>query len=1064
MKSFFSGLKLGAPSTPPVSSNATVLKRSPSQGDQQMPEMLGKAEKLLNRLRSSTQHDFPLLNEATRLVQLLEGAVTKMPESDMKGIWREQVNELQRGLQSATEQMLAQDTKPADTTSAAKPVEGRKASSKLKPQEAASSSGYSAPAMPTDSVDMFSGLDLSGSASHAVQPEAMPPAAEAMVDRHVSSGSLPLPADLFSEALLQAAKGMSFEEGLQIVQSRAQQHIALLTEAINSAVLNEQAVRQKRHTFTLEAVTDMSQVRQLEEAEQLAVEQEDFESAANLSSELDALRAHIQALERSARAGEAECEAAVTRRADIAKQQAGAWQAAAQATAQLQTAQQQKAAKAAKQAQKEASKLADAIAASEEHVEELKARITARQDWITREQQSVDAKIEEATRPVASERTEAAEQHRSLQEEVDDLRSQLAEKEEALAAAADKLADIDQHMHSLAAKYDKTLARLAEDRKAVATEEAERDAEEIAVQSTRKQAVATEAAANQQQAVLEEQVAAAAAAASEMLGRAAAISASLEAEEHLRQIQAGLRDQEEQANDAVKELERDLEASRVAVRALASQRAGLANEAAAAEAQAAVAQRRIPELENDKKAAAAARDFKGAAALSAEAKALAAQADVAMTKAKQLRQQVSEAEEQEQLQVDSIKEQEGFLTQAKRAAALARWRRLQSSMQGLAHQVEEAAASDKFEEANALQAELDSSTEEASALAAEYFFTSADMQDLAVTAALLTEQSLPQQSVSNTAYSAKEQTEEGGNKPRVAIAEDHSAGRKTQDSQDLSNALSREGMMDYEDGESVDVDVGYSSSIVSASHAATDGSRSVQSARTVLDRMPEFNMDDAVSFRSVSSSRSQPVNADTRSIRTMSTILDDGNQPDEADDASNVSLDPETDPKSRGLGSNESSSGNSGLSPVSEGERLGQATNTGGYDEEGLSMAQPQTTIALNDHLPALLTHEILNDKDKEDMQPSESHTAATQALQGLSAQPGTSDSQVIIAEPESLHTPRAMSAPSTPGAPLVPKIDAGPVADPPAELAQLHQSMSSMEQPQAIVADDTMFAGLDMV
>lgn len=61
---------------------------------------------------------------------------------------------------------------------------GRKASSKLKPQEAASS-GYSAPAMPIESVDMFSGLDLSGSASHAVQPDAMPSAAEAMVDRNV---------------------------------------------------------------------------------------------------------------------------------------------------------------------------------------------------------------------------------------------------------------------------------------------------------------------------------------------------------------------------------------------------------------------------------------------------------------------------------------------------------------------------------------------------------------------------------------------------------------------------------------------------------------------------------------------------------------------------------------------------------------------------------------------------------------------------------------------------------------------------------------------------------------
>ena len=55
------------------------------------------------------------------------------------------------------------------------------------------------------------------------------------------------------------------------------------------------------------------------------------------------------------------------------------------------------------------------------------------------------------------------------------------------------------------------------------------------------------------------------------------------------------------------ELEKELESSRMAVRALAGQRAALANEAGSAEAQAAAAQRRIPELEADKKAAAAAR-------------------------------------------------------------------------------------------------------------------------------------------------------------------------------------------------------------------------------------------------------------------------------------------------------------------------------------------------------------------------------------------------------------------------------------------------------------------------
>lgn len=61
-------------------------------------------------------------------------------------------------------------------------------------------------------------------------------------------------------------------------------------------------------------------------------------------------------------------------------------------------------------------------------------------------------------------------------------------------------------MQSLAAKYDKTLTRLAEDRKAVASESAERDAEEGAVQRSREQAVAAQAAAQEEQAQFGEQV------------------------------------------------------------------------------------------------------------------------------------------------------------------------------------------------------------------------------------------------------------------------------------------------------------------------------------------------------------------------------------------------------------------------------------------------------------------------------------------------------------------------------------------------------------------------------
>lgn len=58
----------------------------------------------------------------------------------------------------------------------------------------------------------------------------------------------------------------------------------------------------------------------------------------------------------------------------------------------------------------------------------------------------------------------------------------------------------------MAAKYDKTLARLAEDRKAVTAEEAERDGEEAAVSRSREQASQAEAAAKSQQTKFEEQV------------------------------------------------------------------------------------------------------------------------------------------------------------------------------------------------------------------------------------------------------------------------------------------------------------------------------------------------------------------------------------------------------------------------------------------------------------------------------------------------------------------------------------------------------------------------------
>lgn len=43
------------------------------------------------------------------------------------------------------------------------------------------------------------------------------------------------------------------------MQSRAEQQVLVLAGAIKAAIQDEQAARQKRHIFTLEAVSDMGE-------------------------------------------------------------------------------------------------------------------------------------------------------------------------------------------------------------------------------------------------------------------------------------------------------------------------------------------------------------------------------------------------------------------------------------------------------------------------------------------------------------------------------------------------------------------------------------------------------------------------------------------------------------------------------------------------------------------------------------------------------------------------------------------------------------------------------------
>ena len=301
--------------------------------------------------------------------------------------------------------------------------------------------------------------------------------------------------------------------------------------------------------------------------------------------------------------------------------------------------------------------------------------------------------------------------------------------------------------------------------------------------------------------------------------------------------------------------------------------------------------------------------------------------------------------------------------------------------------------------------------------------------------------------------------------------------------------------------------------------------------------------------RSVSSSRSQSqnVNADTRSVHTMSTIVDDVDKPDEADETSSFrsmssttstnygapkprpsttplytipdegaaseddneeesnsqseteaardlpasaaaqalhqeaddlvlsrqhasssdgSADhaPGSENKSHVLGSGGSFSEASELCPVSETESSRRTASNGNYDEGSHIMGHntPSSTELLAETAqrqpPNSHTHQA-SSAASAGTTPllSVSTTNQHEADSPLSQSPMATDN--LMPGPESMHTPRTMGPPAMPGAPLVPKIDAGPAPNPPSDVEQLHVATDT-----DFVEGQTMFAGLDIM
>ncbi|KAK3441147.1 hypothetical protein EUGRSUZ_B01563 [Eucalyptus grandis] len=187
-----------------------------------------------------------------------------------------------------------------------------------------------------------------------------------------------------------------------------------------------------------------------------------------------------------------------------------------------------------------------------------------------------------------------------------------------------------------------------------------------------------------------------------------------------RESKLGLMKTEEKFSEDVMRLQQEASSARASLQELSSNKSSLQQEIASFEQRILYVDKRLPELETEKKVAAAARNFKEAARIAAEAKSLSNDKEGTQIKLERATMELGKLEEEIKETVDKLQEAEEQILLRERDLAVARLQRL--LITASAANAERAAAVElgDHEEADILLAEAKAAEYEAQKLQAVY--------------------------------------------------------------------------------------------------------------------------------------------------------------------------------------------------------------------------------------------------------------------------------------------------------------------------------------------------------
>lgn len=514
----------------------------------------------------------------------------------------------------------------------------------------------------------------------------------------------------------ESPKGYSIEKNLADIKGRLSMKLKELQERAASISISRKTAAQRRRQAAEEVSIASNKYKEIEKELEDACEREDFEMAESLSESLLTVENSKEAALNTFRSAEAECDSMVLKMQEILELQVALEEESICLLQSLQKEAIDTADTLIKEAENNAAKEMEKWLLEKEALE-LKKMET---DIELKIVEDVDAKlresIDDSVREDMEEKKSLFNTRETLMQELQHLLALVKAKEEEISENDMQIQSVEKRISDTMSKFDDkfigtnerseelqcVLGQLQTNSEILSVKKMEADQLLASVDQKRINLVQLADNAGEEARVLKELVDL----------RKLIVSSFLQSREN----KVRLAEKEEQISQEVQGLRQQVAAARSSLQDLSSAKANLNQEITSMKQKLLFIDKRGPELEAEKKVAAAARNFKEAGRVAAEAKALSSEKDAVSHNMERALSDLQKLEEEIKGKVIALQEAENLIISKDRDAAMARCERLRLVAASAREEWSAALEVEDIEEAENLLAEAEAADSEADKL------------------------------------------------------------------------------------------------------------------------------------------------------------------------------------------------------------------------------------------------------------------------------------------------------------------------------------------------------------